>query len=605
MKRNLFVFAVVFLLSNPVAKLEAQQVITQLLPHFVAGSLPASDWESKILVVNLAGSENAVVVDFFDNAGNPLAVSTNKGTNSSFVVTLPKPEPDSVGSEVLEIFRNTGSFVTGWAKIRSSKPFGADLGFTQFAPGGIDPIGKADVPPSPAENVLTYPLAPNNGVALVNPGSQSANVNFTAFDRAGNKIREGKFSVARGEHKAMFFNQEPFFLEEKGIIVIASNIPLSGIAMEFDGLVFKTVPRIPTPRRLDSKISASKIGFVYIYDENRQPQPDIQKRLAEYVGFQQALLDKEMLLNGHNRVQLPYDLDQNGLPKVEIINAGSRDQYFDYTKTGFDRIRWELFQKQIDSRIPSDWAKKVVFVDMWLDRVVEGQSDDIVVSGGGDGSWLTAIYLPFLKKSYFGDKRRYVGVPIPEFGGKPLPQWYGGARTTETFENLADRAIETVNHENGHSFWYLGHSDAGEKGHFLSMVSGRGLAGRGCVNPTQPIECILLPAEAQMAAIGEISRPNDFGWVQKDSSYPEIEVLSYQIVGTKLKANFRAKDLESGINSISIQTYTAPWTAYWRAVSHSDDLDNMTIETEIGSQPVHLWIEATNNQGQTESKNLF
>ena len=114
---------------------EARQSETvQYLPHFVAGSLPASDWESKILLVNLAGGPSSVTVDFFDNSGNPIVVSTNKGMNSSFVVTLSKPSSDSVSSDELVIFRNTGSFVTGWVKVRSTQLFSVDSEFKQFLP---------------------------------------------------------------------------------------------------------------------------------------------------------------------------------------------------------------------------------------------------------------------------------------------------------------------------------------------------------------------------------------------------------------------------------------------------------------------------------------
>ena len=481
--------------------------ITQFFPQLVAGSLSASDWESRVLLVNLGGEPNAVTVDFFDASGHPLTVSTNKCVASSFIVTLPKPASDSVSSDVLEIFRNSGSFVTGWVKAHSTKPFGADLGFSQFAPGSTEPIGKADVPPSPVENVFTYPLAPSNGVALVNPGSQDANVKFTAFDRNGNKLKEGTFGLARGAHMSTFFNQAPFFLDAVGIIVIASNVPLSGVSLEFDGLVFKTVPRIPTPRRLDSARAEAKIGFVYIRDNGRQTQPGIQARLAEYVGFQQALLDKELPLNGFNRVQLPYDLDVNGLPKVEIIDGGNREQYFDYTKVGFERVRWEVLEKEINAHAPSYWTRRVIFVDMWLDREVGGMLDDIVINGGGAGSWISALYLPFLKKAYFGDKRQYRGVPIQEFGDRPFPYNRGG---NETFEDIADQAISVVNHENGHAFWALGHHSS-DNPKFHSMM-GDG-SKRSCMNPAGPVECILLQVEANGIAIGELSRSNDFGWI--------------------------------------------------------------------------------------------
>ena len=583
-------------------------VITQFLPHFVAGSLPGSDWESRILLVNLAGGPNTVTVTFFDNDGNPLAVSTNRGTDSSFVVTLPKPTPEAVSSEVLEILRNSGSFVTGWAKVASLLPVGLNLEFKQFTPGSTEPVGKADVPPSPVENVLTYPLSPNNGVALVNPGSQEANVSFTAFNRAGSKVKEGTFKLARGGHRAVFFREAPFFLDATGIIVMASNIPLSGVALEFEGLVFKTIPRLPTPRRLDSKASPAKVGFVYIYSDDRPPQPGIQDRLAEYVGFQQELLDKEMLLNGFNRIQLPYDLDENGRPKVVIVNGGNREQYFDYNQKGdpFYRVRWEVLWGRANKEAP-DWDRIVLFADFWLDRLVDGNRDDITINGGGSGANISALYLPFLRKSYFGDKRLYRGVPIPEFGGKPMP--FGGSYGN-TFEDLADASIALVNHENGHAFWFLPHSSTGNTDSnvpgFYTMV-GR-ISQVGCMNPTRSAECILLPVEANKVATARFSRSNDYDWFDRQPSNPKVEILSKEIIGTKLRVTFKAEDPENGLRSFSVHTTASdPWTRSWRLFTHLDDLENVSVEVDITGRTTEdiIYLAVLNNRGSQETIILF
>lgn len=599
--RKICLFLLILMIFPSLGFAQKDAEITQFLPHFVVGSLSDSDWESKILLVNLAGEENTITADFFDNFGNPLIVSTNKGVSSSFVVVLPKPDFDSVSSDVLEIFRNTGSFVTGWVKVRSKKAFGADLEFRQFLPGGTDPVGKANVSSSPVENVLTYPLAPNNAIVLVNPGSQDANINFTAFDRGGNKLKEGKFILARGGHMSTFFNQTPFFLDATGIVVVASNIPLSGIALDFEGLVFKTIPRISTPRRLDLQKSGNKIGFVYIHSDDRQPQPGIRDRLAEYVKFQQSLLDKEMPINGLNHVQLPYDLDENGFPKVEIINAGNRDQYFNYQKNGFERMRYDVFLKAINDKVPSYWEKFVVFADMWLDNEVNGQKNDVVISALGNYSIISARYLPFLSAKYFGDKRPYRGIPIPEFGGKIMP--YGGSYGN-TFEDLADSSIALVNHESGHAFWFLRHSDFGPNSRFVSMMGST--YQDGCMNIARQVECVLLPIEANGISIGKISKSNDFEWIPDDFSPPAVEILSKEIKGDKLILAFKAEDLESGINSFSIETVNlAPWARYWRLVNHFDNLDYVVLETDVSGASTGINLIVLNNKGNFSLVKLF
>ncbi|MEK7503083.1 MAG: hypothetical protein AAB556_01405 [Patescibacteria group bacterium] len=579
---------------------EAQQVITQYLPHFVAGSLPASDWESKALFVNLSGVPNAVTIDFFDNAGSPLVLSTSKGTNSSFVVNLQKPAPDSIASDVLEILRNSGSFVTGWTKVTSDKPFAVDLEFRQFAPGSTEPTGKADVPSSPVENVLTYPLAPNNGVALVNPGSQDARVSFTAFDRSGNKLKEGAFVLARGAKMSSFFNQAPFFLDSIGIIVIASNISLSGIAMDFEGLVFKTIPRIPTPRRLDSQAGNTKIGFVVLTSNDRQPakREEVQQYFGEAVYFQKILLDKEMLLNGFNRVELPYDLDSNGLPSVVMVDGGDRKLYVEGNERALTNI-----ENEIRNKIPENWKFVVVVGDVGNPNDL---GDDMPIRGGG--GWFSGrVYMRIthmrkIHRSFLGNEAQCPG----ESNGITL------SRCVNVNASL-------FNHEAGHGFWGLDHSAFADDSHglnaakmkFRSMVGGG--ANEGCYNPekTKKGECVLMSVEAEGIARGSLSNLNDFGWIPEKQSWPKVEIKEKEFDGKRLRVIFKAEDAENGISSVKIETiFDSPWAQYWKQIGHTDDLENFVIEVDLKPQfgktkigPVYLVV--SNNHGQKTLVNLF
>ena len=578
---------------------EAQQLITRYFPHFVAGSLPASDWESKILFVNLSGGPNVVTVEFFDNSGAPISVSTNKGVNNSFTVNLPKPASDSVSSEVLQIFRDSGLFVTGWVKAYSTEPFGADLEFKQFLPGSTQSVGKADVPPSPVENVLTYPLAPENAVALVNPGSQDANVNFTAFDRAGNKIRERSFVLGRGVHKAMFFKEDPFFLNEQGIVVIASNIPLSSIALEFEGLVFKTIPRIPTPRKLDSRRADIKVGFMYLNSNDRAPIPkeELQKYLAEAVYFQKFLLDRELPLNGFERVELPYDLEDNGLPKVVMVQGGDRERYSNI-KNGWKAV--DNLNEDIRDFIPKDWKFIIEIPDVWNDF------DDIPGSGGG-GFFAGEVHVSIQRVRYMDRKL---------FGNNSKCPLVPGL----TLSDCANNAFGHFNHETGHGLWGLAHSAFGDDSHsdVARQMKFRSMMGRsahnGCFNPENSgrNECALMPIEAEGIARAPLSNLYGFGWIAEDGSEPTVEILEKNFDGKRLRVVFRAEDLGSGVSSIAIYTlFTSPDTQYWRIIDHRDNLEFITIEADLkpqyagNHQIIPIYLRVSNNQTQDKLVPLF
>ena len=200
-----------------------------------------------------------------------------------------------------------------------------------------------------------------------------------------------------------------------------------------------------------------------------------------------------------------------------------------------------------------------------------------------------------------GDKRAFKGVPIPEFGNKPMP--YGDGFT---FEDLAEVAIASVNHEIGHAFWSLPHSGTGIKSKFRSMMGGgyasfQNPSEYGCMNPKKTIECVLLPVEAQRIASSAISRPNDFGWVQKDVSEPKVKVLSENLVGSILRVTFQAEDLESGINSLHIIVDGHnPWFYFWRQINHLENMENITAEVNIfGGDPSRVYLVVMNNQGRS------
>jgi len=594
MRKIIVVFLVCFWFFPGVAEAQnVQQAITRFLPHFAAGSLPASEWETSVNFFNSTAENNSILVELFDSTGNPLVVATSKGVGDKFGIVLGPNASDTV-----TIFRNNG-FVSGWAKTTSFTPYGASLSFSQFVGGTL--VGSATVLSSPTVNVLSFPLDRENGVALTNPGSQNANGSFTAFNKAGQKIKEGTFGFVRGGHFASYFREAPFFVEDEGTIVISSNIPISGMGLDFDGLVFKTLPSLPTPRKLDSIRSGVKIGFFYLNSNDRPPmdKEKIQKGIAEAIYFQKTLLDKEMVLNGFSPIEnIPYDLEENGLPKVVMVQGENREQYWYSTPDkGVDAI-----DNAIKGRIPENWGYQVIFVDAFT------ENQGTVLAGGGgwfEGRlYLNAREIPLMDRKFFGDNSPCPHSPV------------------RTKSDCANNAFTVFNHEAGHAFWALGHSSPADDSNQVvsSQMRFRSMMGPsardGCFNPEQTGkgECILLPVEAEGIARGSTSRLNDFGWITEDESVPSVQILSKEFDGSRLKLVFSTDDSESGISSVYVTTNSNPFVQFWRQIDHRDNLSEMTIEATLKASEArrglglgvgYVNLVVLNNQGRYTIVNLY
>ncbi|MEK7559806.1 MAG: hypothetical protein AAB522_00695, partial [Patescibacteria group bacterium] len=147
-------------------QLFADQTITQYLPHFVAGKLSLTEWESKVFVDIVDSKPHSVMFEFFDDFGNPANVFTDHGYGSIFVVDL---IPGAREHEEISILKSN-NFLSGWIRVKSPKPISLSLKFQQFILGGNESIGQATVFPSPMENMFVFQSDLENGIALANPG---------------------------------------------------------------------------------------------------------------------------------------------------------------------------------------------------------------------------------------------------------------------------------------------------------------------------------------------------------------------------------------------------------------------------------------------------
>ena len=585
------------------AEAQAQQEITQFLPHFAAGRTPVSEWNSVVSIHSRTSQENWVKIEFFDSIGQPVVLATDKGTNSKFLLKLSTGETDvSINLEILR----SNAFSVGWERITSTCPVSTYLTFRNFLPGESATIGQASVFASPTDLVLNFPLDFENGVALVNPGTADANVKFVALDKAGNKIKEGAFPepLKRGYHVARYFSQEPFFLNDVGEIIISSNIPLSGIALDLDGLTFSTLPSLSPKRRLDNPYENFKINTIYIYPSDKEPQRDVAKRVNEAFFQYESMMRRELRLYGTmaHIPELPVERDENGLPTVFSVKLSRPGGTYVSVEDVGEELRPEFIKKYGEKQWKSGPRIGILFYDMPSGFKGTG----LCYSATGPSQYIASVQLsgdilPFLNSSYLENK--------------------------QTFKNDAEYAFFVFGHELEHCLGLNFHvgtqylaPNKFEIKLFQTLLNPTNLY-EGCFNPiASGSQCVLSPMEASILPRMPILNLDNYNWTNWDRWSPNLwepysQIISKELVGNRLKVVLRISETperdivspnvtQSGIHSIWIESGDWPLVNFWKLLGHDDDLNNIIIDTVVRNTD-HIWVRAVDYHGNTVGVKIF
>lgn len=583
MRKFLLILLLLVLAAFFCRNAEAQQVMTQYLPHIVAGSLPDSEWDTVIEPKCLSSLPCPMTIEFFNSIGDPLVLDTNQGMSNRFDVVV-SPGVPGPGSFVIHVRRGQ-QLVSGWARVTSTSTFSGIGKFRQFMPGGAEPIGVASVFFSPSDIVLTFDLKPSNGIALINPSTADATVTVTAL--TGRVEEKRTFTLVKGGHFAAFFREPLFnFGELTGNVVISSNVPIAGIELGFEGLEFFTLPSLPTIRRLDALHANIKIGAVYVYSSDRTPQQDVANRIGEGFAQFEPLMRRELALNGamQNVPKLPVDRDESGLPKVLVVKLQKpREEYFEERTK---KVDFNALWKEIEPLLPEDWKYQVIYYDLW--KVIGNDIEGVGGENGGGGAflgnaWISAVRFPFMKTSYFGDKRSYRDTPLPELGGQK-PHWYMGFG--KTLEDSAEGAFHLFSHELGHAMGLNLHTSVNyvEANTYPFKTIMNVSAWEGCFNPfNQKQQCVFSPMEASVLSVTPILNIDDYGWVLADPVFVffKLTILSKEWNGNRVKVTLRLEHKGDGIHSLWLETGLNPNTHFWKLLGHTDNLENFVIEADI------------------------
>ena len=233
-------------------------VLAQDQTVYIAQVGHGGGFETTLSFVGLTNTTSNVLIETFDNAGDPAAlldrpeIVTNigvagggGGAASSYGIEIP-----AMGTrEVQSLNENPSSLEVGYAKITSDSPVGVEAVFRNFS-NGVRVTTTSVLPESPTRgfSILAYG---QTGLALLNPPDNggAARVTVTLFDGAGQMMGEKTISLAAGSKAVAFLNQAPFFdsnlvpADFFGSVDINSTRPVVPVVIKIEGsaLVTQTV----------------------------------------------------------------------------------------------------------------------------------------------------------------------------------------------------------------------------------------------------------------------------------------------------------------------------------------------------------------------------
>ncbi len=231
-------------------------VLAQDQPVYVAQVGHGGGFETTLSFVGLTNTTTNVLIETFDEDGDPIALLDRPSLTSQFGVpgggaaSSYGIEVSAKGTrEVRSLNENEAVIQVGYAKITSDSAVGVEVVFRNFA-NGVRVTTTSVLPESPtmAFSILAYG---RTGFALLNPPDNggAAEVTVTLFDGAGRMVTETEFSLEAGSKTTKFLYEEPFFdrtlvpADFFGSVEISSTQPVVPVVIKLEGsaLVTQTV----------------------------------------------------------------------------------------------------------------------------------------------------------------------------------------------------------------------------------------------------------------------------------------------------------------------------------------------------------------------------
>jgi hypothetical protein len=241
-----------------------------IFSHIADGAIGTSSrfYRTTFILVNDSNQTASGTIQFFDNSGQPLNLSMDGKTGTSFPFSLAK------GVQRRFITSGAGDLKAGWALIETDQPVTGTSSF-EIRDSSMKVYGDVGVSESFLGTKLTIfadTMGPNTntGLALVNPSpTDTNNVLLELYNPQGVKLVDTPLRLGPREHTAQFLDQ--FFPainnigEFEGTMVITSldNREFGGITLRITGDQMTSLPVVAPPASFNS---SSRLYFPQVAD---------------------------------------------------------------------------------------------------------------------------------------------------------------------------------------------------------------------------------------------------------------------------------------------------------------------------------------------------
>ena len=186
-------------------------------------------WQTTLTYNNYSPQSVTCQTAFFSKTGGALPVPFAGGAVSDRTDTIPPG-----GTLHAESNANLNApVVDGWAQARCSGPVKASILFRFYQQGVATAEAGVNAMTVPATKFVTF-AETQTGVAYANPSTQPAQVTFTAFGSAGERLASRVIPLPPGEHGAAYLATLLGNHNFTGSIQITSTVPIISLSLNFE-----------------------------------------------------------------------------------------------------------------------------------------------------------------------------------------------------------------------------------------------------------------------------------------------------------------------------------------------------------------------------------
>ena len=209
-------------------------------------------WQTTLTYNNYSPQTVTCQTTFFSHSGGALFVPFAGGAVSSRTDTILPGGALHVESNA---DLNTPA-VDGWAQAQCSEPVKASILFRFYQHGVATAEAGVNAMTAPATKFVTFAQT-RTGVAYANPSTQSAQVTFTAFGSAGERLASKVILLLPGEHGAAYLDALLGTGTFTGSIQITSAVPI--ISLSLNNEAFPSMSSLPPGELDDSTPLATRV----------------------------------------------------------------------------------------------------------------------------------------------------------------------------------------------------------------------------------------------------------------------------------------------------------------------------------------------------------